>query len=172
MAYVNTFSLSCSPGICSRIIWIFLRWFQLTLLLLESIIFKFHISCNPTVTSSYFKTFPLLSWTYVSWNFHVYERTSYFLLTPIVISGLMVRIFLWAFMFLYHNVVTFVSWLFFYQFCYMFIPVFIFSFYSHFLAHGEVQFTTLCIMSLYTSKSVNICFIIIIIIVIIIEPAY
>jgi hypothetical protein len=50
----------------------------------------------------------------------------------------------------------------------MFMPVFIFSLYSHCLTHGEVQLTTLPIMSLYTSFFVNIWYAIIIIIIIII----
>ena len=109
MAAVHTSCISCLPGICWGNFWIFLKLFQLTLLLLESIIFKFHISCNPVVRSSYFKNFLLLSWIRISWNFHVYEQTSYFLITQIVKSGLMLRIVLWAFTCLFHNVVTLVS---------------------------------------------------------------
>jgi hypothetical protein len=105
---------------------------------LTIIIFKFHISCNPIVRSSYFKTFRLLSLTYISWNYHVYEKTSYILITPIVISDSMLRIVLRAFTSLFHSVVNLVSWLVSTNFCYMFISVFILSFYSHFLAHGEV----------------------------------
>ena len=74
-------------------------------------IFKFHISYISILNSSYFNTFQLLSLTYICWNFLVYEQTSYFLITPIEICGLMLRIVLWAFTCLFHNVVTLASWL-------------------------------------------------------------
>jgi hypothetical protein len=49
----------------------------------------------------------------------------------------------------------------------MFIPVCIFSFHSHFLSHGEVQFTANCIVLVCTAFFFNIwCAIIIIIIII------
>ena len=60
-AAVCTSTISSFQVCCSGIFLIFLRLFQLTLLLLESIIFKLHISCNPTVNSSHNKTFRLLS---------------------------------------------------------------------------------------------------------------
>ena len=143
---------------------IILRWFQLTLLLMKSIIFTFTISCNPTIVFT-FQNFRLLSWTYISWNFHVYEQTPYFLLTPILIFGLMLHTVLRACTCLLRNVVI-VSW---------FVPTdFVHvntSFYFLILLPfpwnwwSELDHT---IMSIYRSFFVNIWYAIIIIIIIII----
>jgi hypothetical protein len=60
--------------------------------------------CNSTVRPSHFNTFRLLSWIYIYiLKFHVHEQKFYFLITPIVISCVMLRTILWAFTCSFHT---------------------------------------------------------------------
>ena len=66
-------STPCFPGMLLRH---FVNILEMVPVNPNIFIFKFHINCNPNVRSSYLKKFRLLSWTYISWNFHVYEQTN------------------------------------------------------------------------------------------------